>query len=63
MAEAFKCDRCGKFYTECGDDAVYKVAQVIEDSIGAGWPRYKTLDLCPYCRESLAKWYEAVKEE
>lgn len=61
MAEAFKCDRCGKFYTECGDDVSYKIAKIVESSIVR--TNYKTLDLCPYCRESLAKWYESVKEE
>lgn len=67
MAEAFKCDRCGKFYTKYGDNVSYKVAQVVENSAEAGWHRrYKELDLCLDCSASLAEWCKAgksVKEE
>ena len=64
MAEAFKCDRCGKFYTKCGDNASYKVAKFVTNSIiETGWPKYKTLDLCLDCGASLAEWCESVKEE
>lgn len=63
MAEAFKCDRCGEFYTKYGG-AEYKVAKIMENCIIK--ETYKELDLCSYCSESLAQWYKSgksVKEE
>lgn len=61
MAEAFKCDRCGKFYTKYGDNVSYKVAKIVENCVVKD--TYKELDLCPDCSASLAEWCEAVKEE
>ena len=64
MAEAFKCDRCGKFYQKYGDKVSYKIGKIVEKDIEPGYcPRYKELDLCLDCRASLAEWCESVKEE
>lgn len=63
MAEAFKCDRCGRFYTKYSDSYIvsYKVAKIVENCIVKD--TYKELDLCLDCSESLAEWCKSVKEE
>ena len=54
MAQAYKCDRCGKLY-ECfsfGEDKYKFQDKVIYASTGNGY----NYDLCPTCKEDLAKF-------
>lgn len=63
MANAKKCDRCGKFYE--------KYTKKLKDGsivngiivIGSGFPvtDENFEDLCPECMKELEKWMEAKK--
>ena len=56
MANAYKCDRCGKLY---GRPCVPNIT-VVEYYHGYGG---ETKDLCPECQAFLEKWLKEYKKE
>lgn len=68
MAEAKKCDRCGKLYEPYNKSKLYGIigrkiywrvsafAFMIEDS--EGYSIDGRHDLCPDCMKSLQKWFK-----
>lgn len=53
MAQALKCDLCGKFF-ECKD-----MEEKYDDRTNIYHPRSSCIDLCPECYGKLEKWMEA----
>ena len=62
MANAKRCDRCGKFYQEVDPNGIEALANAFRRF---GTPQRvlqqiyvieKFLDLCPSCSESLKRW-------
>lgn len=51
MAAAYKCDRCGCYYSD-NDTGTYFVSRTDETP----------LDLCPTCQKMLDNWVEHVDE-
>lgn len=47
---AYKCDRCGRYFTILGDGEIYSVVSQHSDET---WTRH---DLCPKCAEAFTKW-------
>lgn len=62
MADAKKCDRCGKFYQETEPTALGSLASAMEQLLSPGTICArkllveKFLDLCPSCSASLTQW-------
>lgn len=55
---ARQCDRCGQFY-RTDNEPKYKVTEISRTA-----SKYsKSVDLCPECCESLAKWYEQMEKK
>lgn len=56
MAEARKCDRCGKFY----ENAEWQKADTVDGDkftlVLSGM--FRNIDLCPKCQASLLAWWE-----
>ena len=50
MSKAFRCDRCGGFYS------VHDRKYFVEDYHGMNY------DLCPNCSRELQEWMEKYKE-
>lgn len=48
--QAYKCDRCGKYFDVLGDGEIY---YVVEQKADDTWERH---DLCPRCAEDFRKW-------
>ena len=64
MAQALKCDRCGKFFElkdmeEKYDDREY-IYNIITDLYH---PHRSCIDLCPECYGKLEKWMEANEND
>lgn len=57
MAVAYKCDRCGCYYSD-NDTGTHFVSRPSET---AG-KIVHTLDLCPTCQKMLDDWVEHVSE-
>lgn len=66
MANARKCDRCGKLYEEYNTDNNSKkfnaIMPVSLDYERKYYPR-KVMDLCPECMTKLANWLKCNEEE
>ena len=62
MADAKKCDRCGRYYQEVEPTALDSLAQAMSPLLVPGHVYAKRsiiekfLDLCPSCSKSLEKW-------
>ena len=69
MANAKKCDRCGKYYEEREMNAFEAVAKSIEKAftpqteIKCIMAIEGLLDLCPACSKSLKEWVKGAKKE
>lgn len=69
MANAKKCDRCGKYYQEFEPNAFDSLANVIRSRVTPDGVRKqiyaieKLLDLCPSCLRSLRKWVGTKEDE
>lgn len=69
MADAKKCDRCGKYYQEVEPNAFESLANAISRMVipqKVLKPIYtieKMLDLCPSCSKSLKKWLMEVEDD
>lgn len=57
---AKECDRCHKFYKTNEKYPKYKLTKV-NKSVASRYS--KSLDLCPSCQDSLAKWYVEENEK
>ena len=51
MARAFKCDRCGGFYSPTSKEIKYGIFDYDNE--------LKSIDLCPNCREDFMNWFES----
>lgn len=51
MAQAFKCDRCGKYYSAEDDNRVNSILRGVILKRNGG-----VLDICPNCANSLLNW-------
>ena len=52
MAQAFKCDRCGRFYSKEHEDHIYEdlgISLVVHDT---------HIDICLKCADSFQNWLE-----
>lgn len=56
MADAKRCDRCGKYYSI---PISYPVVNLVDDSTMQIWHigNNRIVDLCPDCWESFEKWW------
>ena len=64
MANAKKCDRCGKFYTSSEkkiNSKGFYLRSVILDRIDCVDP--KEIDLCSDCRSFIILWLDAFNRE
>lgn len=50
MAQAFKCDRCDKFYSAEDDNYITNELRIVIKNKG------KTLDICSNCAKSFLGW-------
>lgn len=59
MAQALKCDRCGKLFPNFGDNLI-KIGSFQIWQIKFGDPSFMSMskDLCPDCAISFAAWWE-----
>lgn len=68
MADAKKCDRCGKYYTPYLESELDKFAASVKKAfaLDPNTSKMEVLanvwDLCSDCRESFARWF-AMKGE
>lgn len=66
MANAKKCDRCGRFYEEKEKTSAELLGDAFADMIAglAGYtkPNIKN-DLCARCHETLIRWWGEGKKE
>lgn len=57
MAQAMKCDRCGKYYDE---NRLYKIRRYDERMVGIRFEGYSnmdlSIDLCDDCLKALIKF-------
>ena len=65
MADAKKCDRCGKYYS---NPISYPVINLVDESEMQIWDignNRDTVDLCPSCWDSFEKWWnkEGIKHD
>ena len=57
--KAYKCDRCGQFFTDI-DRVASKSGKVVY-SISAS-PMGSNVDLCRNCAQSFIDWWEAARQ-
>ena len=63
MANAKKCDRCGKFYDEyntCRNNKKPNGIQVISLDTNHKYFEYALIDLCPECMDQFQEWLKPV---
>ena len=61
MANAKKCDRCGRYYEERMATAIENLAEGITKLVSFPQPAIievieQFVDLCPECSDSLKRW-------
>lgn len=57
MALAKKCDKCGKFYEPYGNNSESNtIIPAYVDTLEFIVKKFKVIDLCPECKESLEAW-------
>ncbi len=61
MAAAYKCDRCGCYYSD-NETGTHYISKDRDTRDIAGGKLYQTLDLCPTCQKMLDDWVEHVTE-
>ena len=57
MAKAYKCDRCGKFYSGMSDPGV----RLTIDRYPLPWE--DVIDLCNNCQQAFKVWLESYIQE
>ena len=66
MANAKKCDRCGKLFEPYIDDEKFTKLIILAQNIDSGQHRIGSYDLCKECNDSFLKWLSKpsiVKQE
>ena len=56
MANAKKCDRCGKLFEPYIDDKKFTKLIILAQNIDSGQHRIGSYDLCKECNDSFSKW-------
>ena len=56
MADAKKCDRCGKLFEPYIDDEKFTKLIILAQNIDFGQRRIGSYDLCKECNDSFSKW-------
>ena len=54
MANAFKCDRCGRYYDNSTNYYKYNLSKYSETG------KYLSFDLCNSCKDSLEEWMDKI---
>lgn len=73
MADAKKCDRCGRFFavTDVQNGAILELAESVCNLLNrktdgekfADGANEEICDLCDECKQSLAKWFDEGAKE
>lgn len=53
--EAYKCDRCGKYFPKTETCLVLGIEEALKD--GESVQRIHRQDLCPACQDQLERWF------
>lgn len=61
MAAAYKCDRCGCYYSD-NDTGTHYISKPSDTRDITEGKLFHTLDLCPTCQKMLDDWVEHVSE-
>ena len=56
MANAKKCDRCGKLFEPYIDDDKFTKLIILAQNIDCGRHTIGSYDLCKECNDSFSKW-------
>ena len=57
MAKAYKCDRCGNFYSRMSNPAIWITID------RHPYPDETIVDLCDNCQQALKGWLESYMKE
>ena len=70
MADAKKCDRCGRYYQKQSEQDMSSLEYLANSILDALRPKYKIqtavetlIDLCPCCSESFRRWVNGKEGE
>ena len=61
MANAKKCDRCGKLFEPYMDDEKFTKLIILAQNIDFGQRRIGSYDLCKECNDSFLEWLSKPK--
>lgn len=62
--EAFKCDRCGKYYQHAKKGLVICTTEIVDANSGETAGYDNAQDLCPACQDQLERWfYKTTKQQ
>ena len=62
MADAKKCDRCGKLFEPYMDDEKFTKLIILAQNIDFGQRRIGSYDLCKECNDSFLKWLSGTND-
>ena len=62
MADAKKCDRCGKLFEPYIDDKKFTKLIILVQNIDSGQHRNGSYDLCKECNDSFLKWLSGTND-
>lgn len=62
--EAYKCDRCGKYYQHAKNGLVICTTEIVDANSGETAGYDNAQDLCPACQDQLERWfYKTTKQQ
>lgn len=62
MADAKKCDRCGKLFEPYMDDEKFTKLIILAQNIDFGQRRIGSYDLCKECNDSFLEWLSGTND-